>query len=381
MAGFSLFTRYFATPEVMWLLVTFLAFTGVFWLVGDYIVPVLIALGFAYLMQVPRDFLLARGWSPNMTAGILTGLLTLGFLALAGLALPLVYEQTRTLIAGLPIAIEQFGTTINSLLVSWGATGDVDLTDAMQIADFPLLDSANPGQSLVSVSLSTLPRLLEVLFYIFIEPVVLFFAIRDSHLLGRELRDNWLPNRAGLIVDVLKVFDQKMIAYVNGKSLEGLIVGLASYVLFLVAELPYTELLTFLTALSVTVPYLGMALAVMLVGGVTYQEYGFGIAFQAVCGIYAVIHFIDGHILVPLLFSDQVNLHPLSILAAILAFGGLWGFWGVFFAIPIALFLKAVFMAWPSYWVADDEADKEAAEEESNETVPEAPEVAEVSEA
>jgi putative permease len=42
-----------------------------------------------------------------------------------------------------------------------------------------------------------------------------------------------------------------------------------------------------------------------------------------------------------------VNLHPISIIIAVLLFGGIWGFWGVFFAIPLATLVKAIFNAWP----------------------------------
>jgi len=63
---------------------------------------------------------------------------------------------------------------------------------------------------------------------------------------------------------------------------------------------------------------------------------------------YAVIQALDGNLLVPLMFSEVVNLHPVAIILAILIFGGLWGFWGIFFAIPLATLVKAVINAWPS---------------------------------
>jgi putative permease len=47
------------------------------------------------------------------------------------------------------------------------------------------------------------------------------------------------------------------------------------------------------------------------------------------------------------MFSEAVNLHPVAIIVAILVFGGLWGFWGVFFAIPLATLVQAVLNAWP----------------------------------
>ncbi|RJY21141.1 AI-2E family transporter, partial [Pseudomonas syringae pv. actinidiae] len=62
---------------------------------------------------------------------------------------------------------------------------------------------------------------------------------------------------------------------------------------------------------------------------------------------HGVIQALDGNVLVPLLFSEAVNLHPVAIICAVLLFGGLWGFWGIFFAIPLATLFKAVLDAWP----------------------------------
>ncbi len=42
-----------------------------------------------------------------------------------------------------------------------------------------------------------------------------------------------------------------------------------------------------------------------------------------------------------------MNLHPVAIILAVLFFGGIWGLWGVFFAIPLATLIKAIINAWP----------------------------------
>ena len=62
---------------------------------------------------------------------------------------------------------------------------------------------------------------------------------------------------------------------------------------------------------------------------------------------YGIIQALDGNVLVPILFSEAVNLHPVSIILAVLFFGGIWGFWGIFFAIPLATLLKSLVTAWP----------------------------------
>jgi putative permease len=62
-----------------------------------------------------------------------------------------------------------------------------------------------------------------------------------------------------------------------------------------------------------------------------------------------VIQFLDGNLLVALLYSEVVNLHPVAIMVAVLVFGGMWGFWGVFFAIPLATLVQAVLKAWATH--------------------------------
>ena len=72
---------------------------------------------------------------------------------------------------------------------------------------------------------------------------------------------------------------------------------------------------------------------------------------------YGIIQFLDGNLLVPLLFSEVVNLHPVAIIASVLFFGGIWGIWGVFFAIPLATLVNAIINAWPN--VTETVADTE----------------------
>ena len=62
---------------------------------------------------------------------------------------------------------------------------------------------------------------------------------------------------------------------------------------------------------------------------------------------YGIIQALDGNVLVPFVFSEVVDIHPVAIIVAILFFGGIWGFWGVFFAIPLAVVVQAVLGAWP----------------------------------
>ena len=102
-----------------------------------------------------------------------------------------------------------------------------------------------------------------------------------------------------------------------------------------------------LVGVSVLVPYIGAAAVTIPVAIVAYFQWGWGTDFAIVLVVYGIIQALDGNVLVPLLFSEVVNLHPIAIIVSVLVFGGLWGFWGVFFAIPLATLVNAVLHAWP----------------------------------
>ncbi|MDX1573118.1 MAG: AI-2E family transporter, partial [Methylophaga sp.] len=98
---------------------------------------------------------------------------------------------------------------------------------------------------------------------------------------------------------------------------------------------------------SVLIPFIGAAVATLPVAAVAGFHFGMTEQFVYVLVAYGILQALDGNVLVPLLFSEAVNLHPVSIILAVLFFGGIWGVWGVFFAIPLATLLKALVFAWP----------------------------------
>ena len=113
-------------------------------------------------------------------------------------------------------------------------------------------------------------------------------------------------------------------------------------------------LLAVLVGFSVLIPYIGAFVVTIPVIGVALFQFGAGTEFWSCFAVYLIIQALDGNLLVPVLFSEAVNLHPLVIILSVVIFGGLWGFWGVFFAIPLATLIKAVIHAWPDGQIAQD---------------------------
>ncbi len=159
----------------------------------------------------------------------------------------------------------------------------------------------------------------------------------------------FLPNRRVVLSSVWHEMDDQLANYVRGKVVEILIVGTSAYFLFLVLDLNYAVLLAILVGFSVLIPYIGATLVTIPIALVGYVQWGLATDFYTLIVAYLILQALDGNVLVPLLFSEAVNLHPVAIIVAVLVFGGLWGFWGVFFAIPLATLLKAIINAWPKH--------------------------------
>ena len=112
--------------------------------------------------------------------------------------------------------------------------------------------------------------------------------------------------------------------------------------------LNYALLLGVGVGLSVVIPYVGAVIITIPVLLVSIFQFGMSTTLIWVCVVYIVIQILDSNVLTPLLFSKAMNLDAFSILSAILIFGGLWGFWGVFFSIPLATFIRTLIVNWPS---------------------------------
>ncbi|QOC23592.1 AI-2E family transporter [Wenzhouxiangella sp. AB-CW3] len=209
----------------------------------------------------------------------------------------------------------------------------------------------NLGAELVNygatlVSLSGVMGMVSLLVFLVLMPVLVFFFLKDKAVLVAWIR-SYLPRDRALVASVWQEVDAQIGNYVRGKVLEILIVWVVTYAVFSLLNLPFAMLLSMLVGFSVIIPYIGAAVVTIPVAAVALITFGLTASFWYVMIAYAIIQALDGNVLVPILFSEVVNLHPVAIIIAVLVFGGIWGFWGIFFAIPLATLVNAVLRAWP----------------------------------
>jgi putative permease len=200
------------------------------------------------------------------------------------------------------------------------------------------------GQRALSSSLDSVVGLITLLIYAVVTPMLVFFFLKDKTAILRWFR-SFLPANLGLAAQVWRNVDAQIANYVRGKFGEMLIVWFITYITFALLNLKFALLLAFLVGLSVLVPVVGAVLVTVPVMVVAYFQFQFSAPFAYVIIAFGIIQALDGYLLVPLMFAEVVDLHPVAIMAAILFFGGIWGFWGVFFAIPLATLVQAVLQA------------------------------------
>ncbi len=338
------FERYFSDEEaVVLLLVLVLGIAAVFWL-GKMLAPFFTALVLAFLLQGVVSWLERRGL-PRLLSVLLVFLIFVGaLLALALIVLPLVWNQLLELVQETP----RMFASVQGLLDDMQTRYPTVITPA-QIDDWIATagrEATQLGQRALTLSLASLGNLLGLIIYLVLVPILVFFLLKDREPLTRFML-SLLPQKRTLMTRIWYEMDDQIANYIRGKAIEIAIVGGAAYITFLFFGLPYAALLGLMVGLSVLVPYIGAAVATLPVAAVAGFHFGLGDQFLYVIVAYGVLQALDGNVLVPVLFSEAVNLHPVSIILAVLFFGGIWGFWGVFFAIPLATLLKALARAWP----------------------------------
>jgi len=341
----SWYRRYFTDPQATLLVILLVVSLLIVYLMGKMLAPLFAAIIIAYMLEGGVQKLenrnVPRFWSVNIVF-----MLFIAFIVFLLLGLfPILSRQVSQFFQEVPQMINNGQELLLRLPQEYPEFVSEDVIWEIIFAikgGFSQL-----GHSVLSISLASIPAIITVLVYLILVPLLIFFCLKDKTLILNWL-SRFLPTERRLVTEVWHEMDAQIGNYIRGKFNEIIIVGSISFIVFQLMGLNYAPLLAMLVGLSVIIPYVGAAVVTLPVAFVAYFQWGFSPDFVWLMIWYAVIQFLDGNVLVPILFSDAVNLHPVAIISAILVFGGMWGFWGVFFAIPLATLVKALINVWPT---------------------------------
>ena len=341
--------HFFADEQALLLVVVLAVGLAAILMFGSTLAPVFASIILAYLTLGLVEWLERFGVNHLPAVWGIYSLFIALLMAFVFVVLPLLWYQATDLLSDLPLMLEKLRGLFMLLPKQYPELVSAD--QIKQLADAAMAEIGNAGQLLVSLSLASIGQSLTWLVYLVLVPILVFFFLKDGHMIVLWLT-SFLPTERDVLSNVWLEMDQQIANYVRGKVVEILIVGSATYVAFLWLGLDYAALLAMVVGLSVLIPYIGAALVTIPVALIAYVQWGVSTEFYTLIIVYGIIQALDGNVLVPLLFSEAVNLHPVAIIVAVLFFGSLWGLWGVFFAIPLATLIKAVMNAWPKKLLA-----------------------------
>ena len=258
--------------------------------------------------------------------------------------IPLIYVQLQSFVLDIPRLFNEFLSFVSTIPAAFP-----DLVNSDQISVFFQAVSSELSsitQNIVKSSISGIQSTITVLLYVILFPILVYFFLFDrKNIIEGCLKI--IPGDRAMLSQVWSEMDIQLSNYVRGKVLEIFIVGIVAAILFAAFGLNYGALLAVLVGLSVLIPFVGafsVTIPIVIIG---LLQFGLGTEFYLLIGLYLLLQFIDGNLLVPIIFSEAVKLHPIVIILAVFIFGSIFGFWGVFFSIPLATFIKAVWNAWP----------------------------------
>jgi len=336
------YKRRFSDPHAASLVaILFVGFLTIYFL-GHLIAPLLVAIVLAYLLEWPVSQLIRLGF-PRIVSVVLVLVIFIGFMILAIFGLvPTIWNQIGNLINDIPTMYNGFQEFLKTIPEQYPELANLQIVES--ILENTKTKVLGLGETVVKGSLASLVNLAALAVYMILVPLLIFFLLKDKEEMMAIL-SGLLPQNRRLATKVWKEMNLQIANYIRGKVVEILIVGSASYITFVFLDLRYSVLLGVAVGLSVLIPYIGAAAVTVPVAIVGLFQWGLTPEFYWLLASYGIVQTLDGNVLVPVLFSEAVNLHPVAIICSVLVFGGLWGFWGVFFAIPLATLVKAVWNA------------------------------------
>ncbi len=340
------FKRQIANPQIVFLSIALLGLVLLVTYAGQMFAPVLASLVIAYLLEGLVKYLEQIKIPRLLSVAIVFIAFVLFILLVIFGLMPLLFNQTKEMVQNIPSMLGDGQALLLTLPERYP-----DLFSETQVRELIgsiRTDLTDYGQRILTLSLSSVTSIITVLIYAVLVPMLVFLFLKDKQKIFGWIND-MLPKDRQLASEIWGEVDVNIANYIRGKFWEILIVWVVCFFTFTAMNLQWAALLAVLVALSVIIPYIGAAIVTLPVAMVAWSQWGWSSAFMWLMVAYLVIQALDGNVLVPYLFSEVVNIHPIAIIVAILFFGGLWGIWGVFFAIPLATLVRAVMSAWPAH--------------------------------
>jgi predicted PurR-regulated permease PerM len=230
---------------------------------------------------------------------------------------------------------------------------DSGLSDIIDVKKFTNYLTINNLINQINISLPTLSltitqwlaNLLNGIFTVFISIIISIYMVLRRRSISRVLVNVgnliFKPDRMDRILHYVKSADKTFHNYLFGQIIDGLIFTAAAWIIMLVLNVPYSPIMAVLLLIGTQIPYFGTMIGIIIVSLITLGFRGLNTALL-LAALLITVQQIDGNVIGPKIVGKKVGLNPLWVILAITLGGGLFGFPGVLFGVPVMAVLRTL---------------------------------------
>lgn len=316
-------------------------------LLGSVLVPFAISCIIAYILQplitaTSSRYKISRTFISSVVFIIFISI----FLVLLIGLLPSIYQQIALLVSKIPTYKNYIQTEIVPVIVTKVNLIDPAIGDKIK----------NSMQSLIGTIFSIITLLtnniwlyavatLNKLAMLLLVPIILFYFLRDWPKMINSLESLLPLQEKSKVRKILFSINKLLSAYIRGQLNICLLLACFYSIALSIIVIDLSLLIGILSGILIIIPFIGTLISFSLAIIIGYFSFGMQIELVYIILLYVTGNIIESYILTPNIIGDKIGLHPLWIMFSVFASGALFGFIGIFFAIPIAGIIKVLFLA------------------------------------
>lgn len=326
------------------ILIVALILAALLYLLAPILSPFLIGALLAYISDPFADRLEARGVGRTPSVVIVFSLMAMILLGALLLLIPQLSTQVQIVAQRLPRVIELINSELLPMVES--SLGlSIAKPDLAQITAIITQHWQTTGD-FATVIITSLTKsgvaIAAWLANLVLIPVVFFYLLRDWDRMVANIGELLPRNVEPKVALWARESDQVLGAFMKGQLVVMLVLGVIYAIGLAILGVDLALLLGLLAGLASIVPYLGFIVGIVSSGIAAYVQFADPMILIGVAAVFAVGQLLEGMVLTPKLVGDQIGLHPVAVIFAIMAGGQLFGFVGVLLALPVAAVIRVL---------------------------------------
>ncbi|REE23554.1 putative PurR-regulated permease PerM [Paraburkholderia sp. BL27I4N3] len=307
------------------------------WILRPVLTPFLLGAMIAYVLQPGVEWLVRHRTPRGLAAFLMISLFASLVLLFIFLVFVVIQREGPELAKQVPSLAAKLDATLKPQLAHLGINYSLDLAHVRYALTARLISGEHGAVLAVWQYVRTSGNMMiSLVGNAVLVPLVLFYLLYDRHE-AIERMESFVPRRwLGRTRHFVAEIDQILAQYLRGQLLVVVILAVYYPTVLAIAGLDIALPVGLLTALAVFVPYIGFSTATILALLAAFLQFGNWYGFAAVAVVYGLGQVLESVVLTPRLVGERIGLHPLTVIFSLLAFGQLFGFFGVLLALPVS---------------------------------------------